>query len=136
MTSTHRPDAGADASDAPAVVTTRAALRTALDTWRAEHPHGRRVVVMTMGALHAGHLELVRRARAEAGADGQVVVTDFVNPLQFGPGEDYERYPRDVAADVALLAAAGPTPPRTSSSHRPSRSSTPTWARPTARSSG
>ncbi|WP_175009019.1 pantoate--beta-alanine ligase [Cellulosimicrobium sp. TH-20] len=108
MTSTHRPDAGADASDAPAVVTTRAALRTALDTWRAEHPHGRRVVVMTMGALHAGHLELVRRARAEAGADGQVVVTDFVNPLQFGPGEDYERYPRDVAADVALLAAAGP----------------------------
>jgi len=89
-------------------VTTRAALRTALDAWRAEHPHGRRVVVMTMGALHAGHLELVRRARAEAGPDGQVVVTDFVNPLQFGPGEDYERYPRDVAADVALLAAAGP----------------------------
>ncbi|MCM3536171.1 pantoate--beta-alanine ligase [Cellulosimicrobium funkei] len=108
MTSTPRPDAGPPAAGAPAVVTTRAALRTALDAWRAEHPHGRRVVVMTMGALHAGHLELVRRARAEAGPDGQVVVTDFVNPLQFGPGEDYERYPRDVAADVALLAAAGP----------------------------
>ncbi|MFI2570547.1 pantoate--beta-alanine ligase [Cellulosimicrobium sp. AB352] len=108
MTSTPRPDAGAVAPEPPAVVTTRAALRTALDAWRAEHPHGRRVVVMTMGALHAGHLELVRRARAEAGPDGQVVVTDFVNPLQFGPGEDYERYPRDVAADVALLAAAGP----------------------------
>lgn len=108
MTSTPRPDAGSPAPGTPAVMTTRAALRTALDAWRAEHPHGRRVVVMTMGALHAGHLELVRRARAEAGPDGQVVVTDFVNPLQFGPGEDYERYPRDVAADVALLAAAGP----------------------------
>ena len=108
MTSTPRPDAGPPAPGTPAVVTTRAALRTALDAWRAEHPHGRRVVVMTMGALHAGHLELVRRARAEAGPDGQVVVTDFVNPLQFGSGEDYERYPRDVTADVALLAAAGP----------------------------
>lgn len=108
MTSTPRPDAGPPATGTPAVVTTRAALRTTLDAWRAEHPHGRRVVVMTMGALHAGHLELVRRARAAAGPDGQVVVTDFVNPLQFGPGEDYERYPRDVAADVALLAAAGP----------------------------
>ena len=88
MTSTPRPDAGPPAPGTPAVVTTRAALRTTLDAWRAEHPRGRRVVVMTMGALHAGHLELVRRARAEAGADGQVVVTDFVNPLQFGPGED------------------------------------------------
>jgi pantoate--beta-alanine ligase len=107
MTSPPRPDAGPHVPGTPAVVTTRAALRTTLDAWRAEHPRGRRVVVMTMGALHAGHLELVRRARAEAGPDGQVVVTDFVNPLQFGPGEDYERYPRDVAADVALLAAAG-----------------------------
>ncbi|MFD4993719.1 pantoate--beta-alanine ligase [Cellulosimicrobium cellulans] len=93
--------------DAPRVVTTRADLRTALDGWAAAHPGARRAVVMTMGALHAGHLELVRRARAEVGPDGQVVVTDFVNPLQFGPGEDFERYPRDVAADVALLAAAG-----------------------------
>ena len=108
MTQPPPPVAGPPAAAAPAGVPTRAALRTALDAWRAEHPHGRRVVVMTMGALHAGHLELVRRARAEAGPDGQVVVTDFVNPLQFGPGEDYERYPRDVAADVALLAAAGP----------------------------
>jgi pantoate--beta-alanine ligase len=93
--------------ETPRVVTTRAALRTALDDWAAAHPGARRAVVMTMGALHAGHLELVRRARSEVGPDGQVVVTDFVNPLQFGPGEDYERYPRDVAADVALLAAAG-----------------------------
>ncbi|WP_216093475.1 pantoate--beta-alanine ligase, partial [Cellulosimicrobium cellulans] len=71
-------------------------------------PTARRAVVMTMGALHAGHLELVRRAREEVGPGGEVVVTDFVNPLQFGPGEDFERYPRDVAADVALLASAGP----------------------------
>lgn len=115
MTTSPRPDVpGAPAAPSgatdrtPRVVTTRADLRTTLDAWRADHPRARRVVVMTMGALHAGHLELVRRARAEAGPGGQVVVTDFVNPLQFGPGEDYERYPRDVAADVALLAAAGP----------------------------
>src|SRR5690606_12847143 len=115
MTTSPRPEVpGAPAAPSgatdrtPRVVTTRADLRTTLDAWRADHPRARRVVVMTMGALHAGHLELVRRARAEAGPGGQVVVTDFVNPLQFGPGEDYERYPRDVAADVALLAAAGP----------------------------
>jgi pantoate--beta-alanine ligase len=97
----------------PRLVTTRADLRAALggrDDARTEGraPGARRAVVMTMGALHAGHLELVRRAREEVGADGEVVVTDFVNPLQFGPGEDFERYPRDVAADVALLASAGP----------------------------
>ncbi|MGP7960116.1 pantoate--beta-alanine ligase [Sanguibacter sp. A247] len=64
----------------------------------------RRAVVMTMGALHDGHLALVRAARAAVGPQGQVVVTDFVNPLQFGPGEDYERYPRDLDADLAALA--------------------------------
>lgn len=63
-----------------------------------------RAVVMTMGALHAGHMELVDRARAAA---RQVVVTVFVNPLQFGPGEDYEAYPRVLDADVALLAEHG-----------------------------
>ncbi|QJW35798.1 pantoate--beta-alanine ligase [Cellulosimicrobium protaetiae] len=111
MTTTPHPDAAAAPTAAPAgtprVVATRAGLRGALDAWSAAHPGGRRAVVMTMGALHAGHLELVRRARAEVGPDGQVVVTDFVNPLQFGPDEDFERYPRDVAADFALLAAAG-----------------------------
>ncbi|MBU4215317.1 MAG: pantoate--beta-alanine ligase [Actinobacteria bacterium] len=55
---------------------------------------------MTMGALHAGHLALVRRARELA---EHVVVTVFVNPLQFGPTEDLARYPRDLAADRALL---------------------------------
>ncbi len=63
-------------------------------------------VVMTMGALHDGHAELMRRARAEVGT-GTVVVTDFVNPLQFGAGEDFDRYPRTLDADVALCEAAG-----------------------------
>lgn len=70
-------------------------------------PHSRRVVVMTMGALHAGHLALVDRARILAGPDGQVVVTIFVNPLQFGPDEDFDRYPRDLDADLALLDGHG-----------------------------
>jgi pantoate--beta-alanine ligase len=68
---------------------------------------GRRAVVMTMGALHEGHAALVRAARAEAGPGGQVVVTVFVNPLQFGPGEDLDRYPRTLRADLALAGAAG-----------------------------
>ena len=64
----------------------------------------RRAVVMTMGALHAGHLSLVARARELADA---VVVTIFVNPLQFGAGEDLSRYPRDLHGDLALLSGPG-----------------------------
>jgi pantoate--beta-alanine ligase len=60
--------------------------------------------VPTMGALHDGHLELVRRSRS---ADESVLVSIFVNPLQFGPNEDFERYPRDLDGDCARLAAAG-----------------------------
>ncbi|CAM3562494.1 pantoate--beta-alanine ligase [Isoptericola cucumis] len=94
---------------APAVVRTREELRDALATWTISgaEPTDRRAVVMTMGALHDGHLRLVRRAREEAGPTGQVVVTIFVNPLQFGAGEDLDRYPRDLDGDVAKLATAG-----------------------------
>ncbi|MBZ4318284.1 pantoate--beta-alanine ligase [Streptomyces huiliensis] len=70
-------------------------------------PAARRAVVMTMGALHEGHATLVREARRLAGPDGQVVVTVFVNPLQFGPNEDLDRYPRTLDADVALAEEAG-----------------------------
>jgi len=66
---------------------------------------GRRLgFVPTMGALHAGHLSLVRAARAQCGV---VAVSLFVNPLQFGPKEDYGRYPRSFEQDCALLEAEG-----------------------------
>lgn len=84
---------------APVLVTDREALAAEL----ARRP-GRRAVVMTMGALHAGHLALVSRAREVADV---VVVTIFVNPLQFGPGEDLDRYPRDLEGDLARLAEVG-----------------------------
>ncbi|MFM8773098.1 MAG: pantoate--beta-alanine ligase [Actinomycetota bacterium] len=68
---------------------------------------GRTAVVMTMGALHDGHASLVHGARGLAGADGRVIVTVFVNPLQFGAGEDFERYPRALDDDVAIASDAG-----------------------------
>ncbi|MFJ3906632.1 pantoate--beta-alanine ligase [Streptomyces sp. NPDC090025] len=67
----------------------------------------RRAVVMTMGALHEGHATLVRAARERVGPDGTVVVTVFVNPLQFGAGEDLDRYPRTLDADLALAERSG-----------------------------
>ena len=81
------------------VVATRAEFAEA----RAALP-GRVAVVMTMGALHAGHAELVRQARTRADS---VVATVFVNPLQFGQGEDLDRYPRTLDTDLALLDAEG-----------------------------
>ncbi|MEU8824404.1 pantoate--beta-alanine ligase [Streptomyces sp. NPDC048636] len=68
---------------------------------------GRAAVVMTMGALHEGHASLIRAARARVGAKGLVTVTVFVNPLQFGAGEDLDRYPRTLDADLEVAAAAG-----------------------------
>jgi pantoate--beta-alanine ligase len=67
----------------------------------AAHPLG---LVPTMGALHAGHVALVRRAREQCAT---VAVSIFVNPLQFGPNEDFERYPRAFDGDLATLRAQG-----------------------------
>ena len=66
-----------------------------------------RAVVMTMGALHDGHAELIRQARERIGPNGDVVVTVFVNPTQFGAGEDFDAYPRTLDSDVDVAAAAG-----------------------------
>lgn len=65
------------------------------------------VLVPTMGALHAGHERLLEAARTLAGPGGSVVVSVFVNPLQFGPNEDLDRYPRTLDDDLARCARAG-----------------------------
>lgn len=85
-------------------IRTVAELRTAVRSWRSDPDAGQVGLVPTMGALHAGHLSLVRQAAADCGL---VVVSLFVNPSQFGPGEDLDAYPRDEARDYELAAAAG-----------------------------
>ncbi|HSK26471.1 MAG TPA: pantoate--beta-alanine ligase [Jiangellales bacterium] len=87
----------------PLVVRTREEL---LDAQLA-HDVTETAVVMTMGALHEGHATLVRAARELVGPDGSVTVTVFVNPLQFGAGEDLDRYPRSLDADLLLCAREG-----------------------------
>lgn len=79
-----------------------AALRQQLDSWR--HAGERIAFVPTMGSLHAGHLALVTAARQAA---ERVVVSIFVNPLQFGPNEDFQRYPRSLDEDSRKLAETG-----------------------------
>ena len=64
-------------------------------------------LVPTMGCLHTGHLSLVRRARRLVGRSGRVVVSIYVNPTQFGPSEDFARYPRNLARDAGLCRAEG-----------------------------
>jgi len=68
---------------------------------------GKCVLVPTMGALHAGHLALVTRARDEAGPEGTVVVSIFVNPIQFDRAKDLDSYPRTLEADLAACLTAG-----------------------------
>jgi pantoate--beta-alanine ligase len=80
-------------------------------------PKANRTLVPTMGALHKAHGELIRVAREQAGSDGEVAVSIFVNPLQFEPGSDFERYPRpekkdedfcrDAGADILFRPGAG-----------------------------
>ncbi len=83
-------------------VRTVAELRSAVGAWQSA---GERVaLVPTMGALHRGHLALVERGRALC---RRVVASLFVNPTQFGPNEDFARYPRDETGDAALLASVG-----------------------------
>ena len=75
---------------------------------RSWHREGRRIAfVPTMGYLHEGHISLVREARKQAGHNGVVVVSIYVNPTQFAPTEDLSRYPRDLPRDLSLCRQAG-----------------------------
>lgn len=86
------------------VLRTIAEVRQAVRQYRKEQPEGKVGLVPTMWYLHAGHASLIRRARED---NGLVVISVFVNPLQFGPNEDYERYPRDERRDMEIASEAG-----------------------------
>lgn len=90
------------------ILRTIAELRRQVADWRgspgASGPRQIIGLAPTMGALHEGHLSLVRRSRAQC---DRTIVSIFVNPTQFGPNEDFNRYPRDLAGDAAKLATAG-----------------------------
>ncbi|MGE0748555.1 MAG: pantoate--beta-alanine ligase [Rhodospirillales bacterium] len=93
--------AGADGA-VPPIARTVADLRAAVAAWRARGETA--ALVPTMGALHAGHKALIDAGRRHC---RRIVVSLFVNPTQFSPGEDFARYPRDEAADARFVGAAG-----------------------------
>src|ERR1017187_1880821 len=87
------------------IVSSIAAMRRLAKKWQRA---GTRIsFVPTMGYLHAGHLSLVKRARQAVGKHGEVVVSIYVNPMQFGPKEDLAKYPRDLKRDLKLLRELG-----------------------------
>src|ERR1017187_1965387 len=92
-------------------------LSTVASVHSHKHAGGRCILVPTMGALHRGHLELIRVAREHLGKNGEVAVSIFVNPLQFEPASDFENYPRPEKADEDFCRNAGvdllfrPSPP-------------------------
>jgi pantoate--beta-alanine ligase len=103
MTAIHQAEAPqTTASPIPMLVRTRKGLAAA----RPALP-GPVVLVPTMGALHDGHRSPLRLARDRAGQQGSVLVSIFVNPLQFGPAEDFDRYPRPLERDLAICAEEG-----------------------------
>ena len=103
--STNTTDLGRPAVRRPLVAATRVELAQALADVRARR--GRVALVPTMGALHDGHAALIRSARERTGEADAVVVSIFVNPMQFGPGEDLDRYPRTFDSDLDVCAAEG-----------------------------
>jgi len=100
VSSTSEASASHASGTGPIIARTRAELKAA----RAQLGGGDVGVVMTMGALHEGHATLIRRARAR---EQHVIVTIFLNPLQFGPREDLSRYPRMVDADLEICRREG-----------------------------
>lgn len=107
------------------VVETGVELRQVLSEFSSSG--GRRVLVPTMGALHHGHLELVKRAREAASPEGTVIVSIFVNPIQFDRTADLQSYPRPLESDLEKCLAAGVDVvflPRAESMYFPDRSVT------------
>ena len=85
------------------IVSSIAAMQRLAKKWQRT---GKRIgFVPTMGYLHAGHLSLVKRARQAVGKNGVVVVSIYVNPTQFGPKEDFAKYPRNLKRDLKLCRA-------------------------------
>ena len=84
------------------IIESIAEMQQAAESWRCD---GKRIaLVPTMGYLHEGHLELMRSVRPHSDV---LVISVFVNPAQFGPGEDFERYPRDLERDIRLATTTG-----------------------------